>query len=119
MSWHCFSRKSIHCGAFNLPPWFGQTEGSKQLPHSKTALPLTTHSSAHSVFMQTMPTHFPAGSGCLKWKLLKLSSATIGARITRITPIARLTPRFFFPMVADVNKVNGVNLVLRAPSMVL
>ena len=40
-------------------------------------------------------------------------------RITRITPIARITPRFFPPMVADVNKVNAVNLVLLAPSMVL
>jgi hypothetical protein len=65
MFWHCFSRKSIHCGAFNLPPWFGQTEGGKQLPHSKTAPPLTMHTSAHSVFTQTMSNHFPAGSGCL------------------------------------------------------
>jgi hypothetical protein len=40
-------------------------------------------------------------------------------RITRITPIARITPRFFCPMVADVNKVNEVNLVLLAPSAVL
>jgi hypothetical protein len=41
------------------------------------------------------------------------------APITRITPIARITPRFFCPMVADVNKVNEVNLVLLAPSAVL
>jgi hypothetical protein len=24
MFWHCFGRKSIRSGAFNLPPWFGK-----------------------------------------------------------------------------------------------
>ena len=52
-------------------------------------------------------------------RMSEITEIVIGnhrARITRITRIARITPRFFFPMVADVNKVN---LVLRAPSMVL
>ena len=53
---------------------------------------------------------------------MEITEIVIGnhrVRITRITPIAPITPRFFFPMVADVNKVYTVNLVLRTPSMVL
>ena len=53
---------------------------------------------------------------------MEIAEIVIGnhrVRMTRITPIARITPSFFFPMVADVNKVNAVNLVLRAPFMVL
>ena len=50
---------------------------------------------------------------------MEITEIVIGNHRARITPIARITPRFFFPMVAGVNKVNAVNLVLRAPSMVL
>ena len=53
---------------------------------------------------------------------MEITEIAIGnhrAHITHITPITRITPKFFFPMVADVNKVNAVNLVLRAPFMVL
>ena len=68
--------------------------------------------------------HASNGANGIRWRPMKMEIAEIvignhRVRITRITPIARITPRFFFPMVADVNKVNAVNLVLRAPSMVL
>jgi hypothetical protein len=55
----------------------------------------------------------------MKMEIIELDIGNHRARITRITRIARITPRFFFPMVAGVNKVNAVNLVLRVPSMVL
>ena len=55
----------------------------------------------------------------MKMEITEIVNGNHRARITRRTPIARITPRFFFPMVADVNKVNAVNLVLIAPSMVL
>ena len=60
----------------------------------------------------------------IRWRPMKMENTEIVIgnhrdRITRITPIARITPRFFSPMVADVNKVYAVNLVLLAPSMVL
>ena len=55
----------------------------------------------------------------MKMEITEIVIGNHRARLTRITPIARITPRFFFPMVADVNKVNAVNLVLRAPYMVL
>ena len=50
---------------------------------------------------------------------MEITEIVIGNHRDRITPIARITPRFFPPMVADVNKVKAVNLILIAPSMVL
>jgi hypothetical protein len=51
----------------------------------------------------------------MKMEIAEIDIGNHRAHITRITPIARITPRFFCPMVADVNKVNAVNLVLHTP----
>ena len=64
------------------------------------------------------------GANGIRWRPMKMGIAEMDignhlARLTRMTPIARLTPRFFCPMVAGVNKVNKVNLVILVPSMVL
>ena len=58
------------------------------------------------------------GANGIRWRPMKMEIAeiVIGNHRARITRIARITPRFFCLMVADVNKVN---LVLRTPSMVL
>ena len=53
----------------------------------------------------------------MKMEIIEMDIGNHRARITRMTPIARMTPRFFCPMVAGVNKVNTVNLVLIAPSV--
>ncbi len=51
-----------------------------------------------------------------RWRPMKMEipEIVIGNHrvpINPITHITRITPRFFFPMVAGVNKVNEVNLV--------
>jgi hypothetical protein len=53
-----------------------------------------------------------------RWRPMKMEipEFDIGNHRAPITPIAPITPRFFCPMVAGVNKVNEVNLV---PSVVL
>ena len=56
-----------------------------------------------------------------RWRPMKMEMTEIvignhRAPITRIPLITRITPKFFCLMVADDNKVNGVNLV---PSVVL
>ena len=48
------------------------------------------------------------GANGIRWRPMKMeiTEMDIGnhrARITRLTPIARLTPKFFCPMVADEN----------------
>jgi hypothetical protein len=65
MSWRCFGRKCIRRGAFKRPREFEQTEGGKQLPHSKTAGAVGHTRFGTFNLQQTVPSHFPAGSGWL------------------------------------------------------